>query len=323
MNFTKTAKTIADQVTLLKSRGLKIENEAEAAYYLSNISYYRLSAYFLSFQVFNDPSHTYMPWATFNRVIRLYTFDRELRLVLLDAIERIEVTIRCRIIYEYCHKFGANWYEDSTLFTKRHGDFLTIVQKELNNSREVFISHYKTRYTSPALPPAWMTLEILSFGQLSTMYKNLRLNDAKKAVAAYFGVNPIILESWMEHLVYIRNSCAHHSRIWNRTMTVTATIPTNPAHQWITLAPSRVNKIYTTICIVAYLLERTTKKAPFAGQVKSLLRKFPEIDLFAAGFNKKWKNDSFWKKLPVSVAHRSKILFFRVKNTAKIIKRVS
>ena len=91
MKFTKTAKTIAEQIALLKSRGLKAEDEERANHTLSNISYYRLSAYFLSFQKYKDPLHTFMPWASFNKVLDVYIFDRELRGILLDAIERIEV----------------------------------------------------------------------------------------------------------------------------------------------------------------------------------------------------------------------------------------
>ena len=94
-----------------------------------------------------------------------------------------------------------------------------------------------------------MAIEVLSFGSLSIMFKNLKKNSAKKSIANYFGVSPIILESWMGHLAYVRNLCAHHSRLWNRTMTVTAMIPDLPSYRWISDAPSKKDKIYTTLCI--------------------------------------------------------------------------
>jgi abortive infection bacteriophage resistance protein len=225
MYFTKTAKSFSDQIALLESRDLKIKDKNRALHHLSNISYYRLSAYFLSFQKFGDPSHTYMPWATFDRVMDLYIYDRELRGILLDAIERVEVALRCRIVYEYCRSYGNNWYENPALFLRQHGRFMLLINKELASTKEVFIQHYFTKYTHPANPPGWMAMEVLSFGQLSIMYKNLKSDPAKKAVASHFGISPSLLESWMEHLVYIRNLCAHHNRVWNRTMTVTATVP--------------------------------------------------------------------------------------------------
>jgi abortive infection bacteriophage resistance protein len=314
MNFTKKPKTFLDQIALLKIRGLKIEDEARALHHLSNISYYRLSAYLLSFQRYGDPSHTYMPWASFNRVMRLYVYDRELRGVLLDAIERIEVALRCRIVYEYCHLHGTNWYENSSLFLRQHNKFMTLVNSELRSSKETFIQHYFSKYSTPQNPPAWMAMEVLSFGQLSTMFKNLRTDPAKKAVANYFGINHTILESWMEHLVYIRNLCAHHNRVWNRTMTVKATMPNITAYQWISKPPSKIDKLYPTLCILAYLLERVTQRATFYGKMKTLLNRFPDIDTNASGFPKNWDSDPFWSNLYMPLTHQIRIVFFRSRN---------
>ncbi len=216
MNYTKPPLTLNDQILLLESRGLTIPNKTTAKYYLSNISYYRLSAYMKSFQRYGDPNHRFMPFATFGRIIDLYSFDRDLRLILLDAIERIEVAFRCSFIYEYSIRHGNNWYEDAAHFQREHAKSMVRIQKEIATSKEVFIEHYKNHYTIPPNPPALMTFEILSFGQLSILYKNTVISDAKKAVGDHFGVNYVVLESWIEHLVYIRNLCAHHSRIWNR-----------------------------------------------------------------------------------------------------------
>lgn len=317
MQFIKSAKTFADQLALLKSRGLEIENDASALHHLSNISYYRLSAYLLSFQKYGDSDHTYMPWATFNRVIRLYIFDRELRSILLDAIERIEVALRCRIVYEYCHVHGNNWYENSLLFLRDHPQFMIHVNRELKKSKETFIQHYYTKYTIPQNPPAWMAMEVLSFGQLSTMFKNLKTDNAKKAVAGYFGVSHSILESWMEHMVYIRNLCAHHSRLWNRIMTVKATIPSITQDQWINIPPSKPDKVYTTICITNYLLKRITRSAPFFGKINTLIHRLNEVDINASGFAKSWRSDPFWRATHIPYTHRLRIIVFKCKNLLK------
>ncbi len=302
MKFSKKPKTIADQVALSISRGLIIEDEAKAIHILSNISYYRLSAYFHSFQKYGDPLHKYMPWATFKRVVDLYEFDRELRMITLDAIERIEIAIRCRLVFEYCIRYGNNWYEDTSFFTKGHAKLLARVYEELARSKELFIQHYYSKYSSPQHPPAWMAIEILSFGQLSILFKNLRSNDAKKAMAEYFGVGSPVLESWFEHLVYIRNICAHHSRLWNRSLTIKPTIPLKPKFQWISRQPSKPDKVYVSMCIIAYLHRIITPKSIFKEKLVTLCERFFEININSAGFPDKWLQDSFWQNITSSTS---------------------
>jgi abortive infection bacteriophage resistance protein len=260
-----------------------------------------------------------MPWASFERVIRLYVFDRELRLICLDAIERIEVAIRCQISHEYSLLYGNNWYEDPKLYINEGLYVKTIkkVHEEINRTGEVFIRHYKTKYTSPINPPSWMTIEVLSFGQISKLYKNLISNETKKKVAHYFGVDFTILESWMENLSYIRNLCAHHSRLWNRTLTVKPKIPNHTNYQWIQNEISRKDKLYPSICVMAYMLERCSSKSPFYGKLQSLFNRFHEVNLSPAGFDKKWDKDPFWQNIHIPITHRIRIAVFK---SAKIIR---
>lgn len=112
--YKKKPLTYSQQVDLLKSRGLHFENISRAERYLSEISYYRLSAYFLPFcskkDKFNDN-------ASFDRILDLYLFDRELRLLVFDAIERIEVAIRTQMIYQLSHKYNdSHWQDNAALF---------------------------------------------------------------------------------------------------------------------------------------------------------------------------------------------------------------
>jgi len=313
MNFTKPALSIPDQITLLKSRGLTIKNEELAKYNLANISYYRLSAYLLSFQKFGDQNHNYMPWASFERVVRLYVFDREFRLICLDAIERIEVAIRCRISQEYSMRYGNNWYEDSSLYTSQTNFRNTkrLIDQEISKSKEIFLLHYKGKYSSPVNPPSWMTLEVLPFGILSRMYKELKSNDAKKAVADYFGISPTILANWLENLSYVRNLCAHHSRLWNRTMTKRITVPTNPAYPWVNIASPKPEKLYNSICVMQFLQERVNVVSPFKGKLQTLFSRFHEINLTAAGFPSDWKTDLFWKPKYIPYTHVMRAVYFR------------
>jgi abortive infection bacteriophage resistance protein len=315
MIYNKPPQTIAGQIALLEKRGLKIANKKVAAHFLSNISYYRLSAYMKSFQKYGDPNHSFMPYATFGRIMDAYAFDRNLRLLLLDVIERVEVAFRCSFTYGYITRLGNNWYEDASHFKKGHSKSMAVIQSEISNSKEVFIAHYKKTYTCPANPPAFITFEILSFGQLSILYKNTNISDDKKAVGAHFGVNYSVLASWMEHLVYIRNSCAHHSRIWNRDFLINKPlIPRTTAFSWATISPGKPDKLYTTLIILIYLLKRINPAASFLGKLQSLLYRHPLIKTDMMGFPENWKEDDFWKQTYVPWDQKMSRNYFRLRS---------
>lgn len=314
MKFVKGPKKISEQIQLLKDRGLLITDERFANHYLNNISYYRLSAYMLSFQKFGVPGHTFMPWATFERVLDLYVFDRELRLTVMDAIERIEVAFRCRIIYEYSLRYGNNWYEDPQHYTQGHDNLQKKVKEQIRLTKEVFIQHYKGKYNDPVNPPAWMTLEVLSFGQLSILFKNLKTSDAKKAIGDHFGVHHELLVSWIEHLAYIRNICAHHSRLWNRILTVKASLPKITADQWLTYPPQKADKLYLSLCITKYLLKRINPTSTFPGRLRALFCKHPELDMSAMGFPLNWKSDTFWSNIQIPLRQRIRILYYKTRS---------
>ena len=90
MDFTKPARTWDEQIDLLRSRGLHIPDREQARHYLSHINYYRLTGYRLPFEA-DGSTRRVKAQTSFDDVLNLYIFDREFRLLLLDAIERIEV----------------------------------------------------------------------------------------------------------------------------------------------------------------------------------------------------------------------------------------
>lgn len=172
------------------------------------------------------------------------------------------------------------------------------MQDEMKKTSEVFIRHYRKKYTVPENPPAWMTLELASFGQLSILFKNLRNNDARKAVAAHFGLHPNVLVSWLETLSYVRNSCAHHSRLWNRKLPKPTLWPELTAGMWLKIKPrqSRLNRLYPALATTAYLLQRLATHDAFPSKLKSLLKDFPTIPLDYMGFPEKWDQEELWNE---------------------------
>ena len=93
MLFIKPPTSYQQQIDLLIARGISIENHDRARCFLSHLNYYRLSAYWLPFER-EHANHQFKPGTTFDSVVEHYDFDRELRLLIMDAIERFEVSLK-------------------------------------------------------------------------------------------------------------------------------------------------------------------------------------------------------------------------------------
>jgi abortive infection bacteriophage resistance protein len=216
----KSARAIADQINLLKSRGMIFKDENEAYTTLKNISYYRLKGYWWDMQA-DRTNHIFLKNTYFEDVLDRYNFDRQLRLILFDAIELIEVALRTKLIYHLSLRYTGLWYLNPTLFDDpfKHTNHLADLDTEYQRSQEIFIQDQKQRFPDDDVD-AWKILEIASFGTLSKIYKNLRHQLPEKAIIANeFGLSlHSELSSWLEAIAYIRNIVAHHSRIWSRNM---------------------------------------------------------------------------------------------------------
>jgi abortive infection bacteriophage resistance protein len=224
MLFDKPPTTADEQLALLISRGLIVTDSTRCLFYLRVIGYYRLSAYFLPFQIGDQTlnHHQFQPKVTFDDILALYVFDRKLRLCLLDGIERTEIAIRARIVDTLCSMTNdSHWHLKSENFGKRfdnkyskpfdHPAFL----KKIAEEDEVFFRHYRKKYSDPADPPSWMAFQVLSFGTCSFALAHLKKRQAV-AVCNEFGLEPVPMLSWIHELSVLRNHCAHHACIWNR-----------------------------------------------------------------------------------------------------------
>lgn len=288
--------TYDEQIDLLKKRGLAINNEIEAIHYLKHISYYRLSGYMIPFQqkkdVFNEN-------VTFEQVLDLYVFDRELKLLAFDLMERIEVAIRTQMIYQLSHKYGAHWQSDSNIF-KNHKLFaeITIAIEEhcKSTNREVFINHYKNKYTAPSEPPSWMCMEILTLGQLSRLYKALLNRKDKEDIAQHFKLHTAVFESWTHTMTYVRNICAHHARLWNRDFAIQPEILIKPKRPWIDLSFNNNKRAYYFLCMLNYLIGEINPRGHFREKILSLIDNHPLVPIQYMGFTKNWKEEPLWCK---------------------------
>ena len=121
----------------------------------------------------------------------LYNFDKELRLLLFAVIEKIEISLRTKLIYHLSHEFDAWWFQNTSLFinTKELIKTLATLDEEIERSKDVFIKEHKKKYKDDLrFPPAWKTLELTSFGNLSKLYGNLKPTvKSKDRIAEEFG----------------------------------------------------------------------------------------------------------------------------------------
>jgi abortive infection bacteriophage resistance protein len=295
----KPAHSLEDQILLLKSRGMQFRNETEASHFLQNISYYRLKGYWWDMQV-DRTTHQLLPETYFEDVIDRYTFDRHLRLILFDAVERIEVALRTQMIYHLSLGHGPCWYQDASLVTDqvKQAKNLSKLMDEFGYSQEIFIKDHKRRYPG-SHPESWKIMEIASFGTLSKFYKNLKHSTPEKsAIAKGMGLNlHTELSSWLEAIGYVRNIVAHHSRLWSRDMVKTPILSIkNPSGDWLNLPVNSVQqkKAFLIISCMVYLCNKVTPNHQVKSKIKELIRDNPQVPVYKLGFFNNWENQNLW-----------------------------
>ncbi len=298
MRYQKASLTIAEQIQRLQNRGLNIPDTERAAHYLGNISYYRLRAYTYPFQDNKDPNHPFIQEVSFDEILNLYVFDRQLRLLLFNALEKIEIAFRTQIIYRYALEYGAFWHLETDLYNNSRffAQHIASLEKEIDRSKETFIKHYKATYTEPDTPPAWMALEVSSMGLLSKIYFNLRKDKGPKdEITRYFGLKDTdTLENWLHCFSLLRNLCAHHSRVWNRRMTKMR-IPHKTLNPFIENKNIRPYKVYTYITAINFILNIISPGHHFKANLLSIMENCPLAQEKEMGFPLNWKEERFWK----------------------------
>lgn len=302
--FDKLPLSISEHINQWEKRGLSIPDRDRAERYFSVISYYRLSAYSLPFQTGN-PDHHFKQGTSFEDILDLYVFDRRLRLLILDAIERIEVALRARMTNVLAENHGPHAYLNKKIFDTRYNhDWLIgqVRRKCTDNRAETFIKHYRAKYSDPDLPPVWMILEILTFKEVSVLFSNLRRKEDKQAIAGFWGLNDTVLRSWFRALSDLRNVCAHHSRTWNREFGSRPMVPKKPLARWPDLnrplADPKINttrRLYYLLVVIETLLRNINPGSTWHERFCDLLEKYPNTSRAHMGMPDDWVVDPFWR----------------------------
>lgn len=314
--------SFADQLQLLKERGLGMTDEVAALDYLRRIGYYRLSAYWYPFRktsLQQDPASkqlTVVRGDDFNDGVRfqdalnLYVFDKRLRLLLLDAIERIEIAIRVDIAHllgkhdPFAHTnpglLHGNFTKKIDPKTGRTGyqEWIDKYNRLVARSKEDFVKHYRAKYGFPL--PIWVAVELWDFGLLSTFYQGMAIGD-KEIIAAKYGLSGWkTMASWLRTLNYVRNIAAHHSRLWNKNLVDQPKMPDVgdiPAFDLLIGKPDITSRVYVVFCILSHLMQSICPNSSWRSRLKEMIQDFPVVPKVSAtdmGCPPDWRAHDFW-----------------------------
>ena len=241
-------------------------------------------------------AHLYKEGATFKKVMMLYRFDKKLRLLMFNEIEKIEIAIR-RAVMQITADMTGNpfWLTDSSYFldNSKFNETMRAISKEYSKSKEEFILHFKRTYSEP-YPPSWILGELLTIGNVNAIYRNIKQNRIRKRIAKRFGLPINVFESWLTVIAVTRNACGHHSRVWNKQNAIQPAIPNNPEGEWITL-PTDSMRAYFDLCIIKYFLNVISPNNDMQSKLTWLFIRFSEIDLKALGFPQGWEMEPLWR----------------------------
>lgn len=272
----KPYKSFQEQLEILKARGLIIDDESKALGYLQTLGYYRFSGYFYPFRVIENGKRldTFLPDTHFQTVKDLYMFDKKLRQLALDALERIEVAMRVQIVYQLA-KRSQTAYLDANNFDKEfdHADWLYRFNKKLkDHKKNDFVKHNLEVY---GVLPMWVACEIWDFGAMSKMYEGIQSTDKEK-IASYFNfAGAKQLESLLKSFNFIRNISAHYSRLWNRIMVQKFSLKGDEFESDTNWQKFSVNRTFIYFCLMKRMLDILCPNSQWGNRFLEALEEFP------------------------------------------------
>jgi abortive infection bacteriophage resistance protein len=305
LRFSKPATTIEHQAQLLIDRGLVVKDRIRLERELRTIGYYRLSSYWLPFEqkalTPKTQSKVFKQGTRHEDVIECYIFDRKLRLIVMEAIERLEVAARASWTNRLALAHGPHAYCDPANFRdgRAHRDCLNRLKQSVDRSNDLFVKHYRDRYSDPPMPPLWIVTEIMTLGELSKWYGLTRSVDVRAQVAVDLGIaSTNDMESIFQSLSFVRNICAHHGRLWNRRMT--KRLP-NCREIGDELMMDRKhpktpqNSIYNFIIACLHMLSQQSPSTTYAQRLACLLRnESTNRQRASMGFPINWESRRIW-----------------------------
>lgn len=330
MGYDKPWRNYREQLAQLEARGMTTDDPERAIDYLHRIGYYRLSGYWYAFRERSglltrlDESgkkpkrakvetlalDRFKPGTQFHDVVDLYIFDKRLRMLVLDAMERIEVAMRVEVSHtlgqldKFAHlrpdllheDFAVKMCPDACL--TRHHQWCTRQAQLIGRSREEFVKHNKGKYGLPLA--VWVACEVWDFGTLSTLFSGMRVAEQDEISCRYGVSDGRIFATWLRSLNYLRNVCAHHSRLWNRNVIDQPRLPPAAEVAWVALFEQDArlrSRCFLLLCLCRHVLGVVNPRSTWPARVRAHLLAFPnlgrlDVSLSGMGVPDRWRD--FW-----------------------------
>ncbi len=304
--YTKPWLPVTEQATRLENRGLKINDRPKAESFLRHVNYYRLAGFCLAFE---NPQRQFSTGATFDDLQDAYRFDTSLRDLFGEALEAIEIDLCTSVALHFGEKYGAFGHTDETNFHQNfgntnkkgmtHASWLGKLHSEAKHSKELFTQHFKNKYNEFPNLPVWTVTETMTFGSIAHMIRGMRKQD-RQAIALEYQITAQELFALTLHLNYVRNLCAHHSRLWDRKWSIKPTLPENPS--WKNDNRVSNDRLFSTLLLMWTLLQRSDSlkqdSVQWKERIKTRLRNSPQKTFHGPtdimGLTKNWESHPAW-----------------------------
>lgn len=325
--YTKPWLSLEQQLDRLADRGVELGDREHATALLRAVGYYRLTGYLYPFRR-SEPYEgeagrprvrvlaDYRPGTALEHVESIIDFDRQLRMLVMDGLERVEVAVRMQIGYvvgrraafahldpaTFTEAFVATSVDEDTgePVASQHEQWLTRVQARRDGSDESFVAHFREKYDDRM--PIWALTEVMEMGQLSRLYQGLNQQDAEEIAQAFGVPTKRIMASWLASLNYVRNVAAHHARLFNRKLQYA---PKRPKvgqappldHLYGESTAKGVFGTYNALAVIAYLLRSVEARPTWCWRLAEHLQCFPTsqaLGLEAMGVPAGWTDLDLW-----------------------------
>jgi abortive infection bacteriophage resistance protein len=275
----KKATTVEEQIEILKIRGMVLDmGVKKAKEILSDIGYFRLGFYCFPFEK-NYPhrknrTHEYRERSRFSDAINLYYLDVDLRNILSQYINRIEINFRTNLVYQISNKYPEcnTWFVDPSVMERKYIDeFDSKIYTDSFKKNPVIKLHHR-KYINDRYAPAWKTLEFLTFGGILTTYRSVKDAQIKQQIAGQYGIHNVnVMENYMQSIVEIRNVCAHGGVLFDHTLILS--LRNGPA---LLTDGSNKNKLFSVIQVLFFILNSVSQNRANEMEmaIKTLFNKF-------------------------------------------------
>ena len=274
------------------------------------VNYYRFAGYLYPFRKRDSSTglveDAFEPGTSFEQVWELYRFDRRMRLLLLDAVERVEIGLRTRIAYrwaESCSDAGISNPQGRSGCCRGgrvSRDLLDIVQKQYDKSKDRCAAHYKGpswKISRVEDLPVWVFVEFTTFANLKVICEDCLKPKISRLVADDFGFSDVRkFYAALDVLREVRNACAHHGMVWNKPWekerTRTPLAPDLPGYAWNEGGSDAKKRLAYVLYCCDFLLRTIVPRSAWRKRVGDLLVEIPLPDNirrrmgFTPGFEK-------------------------------------